>query len=309
MTDADIDGAHIRTLLLTFFYRQMPELVERGHIFIAQPPLYKVKKGKHEVYLLDDVELNIAMLQTALEGARFFVAADVPALADTALEELAKEYQIYKGIVVRLSTRYGQPILEALLSLPRIDESGFSDQDRSSDWVSRLETQLNAGCLPGEKYSVVFTSSGEIGHPGLVVTRLRHGIPETTFLTADFFRGADYARIAEIGEKLDGLVETGASVQRGEKTKAIGSFGEGLEWLMDDARRGYHIQRYKGLGEMNPEQLWETTMNVESRRLLRVTIEDAIASDQIFTTLMGDQVEPRREFIERYALEAENLDV
>jgi DNA gyrase subunit B len=225
------------------------------------------------------------------------------------LEELAKDYQIYKSIVGRLSTRYHEQILEALLSLPHVDEAGFSNQERYTEWVSALELQLTAGCLPGERYSVVFTNNEEIGHPGLVVTRLRHGIPETTYLTADFFLGADYARIAEIGEKLNGLVELGAFVQRGEKRKEILSFGQGLEWLMEDARRGYHIQRYKGLGEMNPDQLWETTMNVESRRLLRVTIEDAVASDQIFTTLMGDQVEPRRAFIERYALEAENIDI
>jgi len=309
MTDADVDGAHIRTLLLTFFYRQLPELVERGHIFIAQPPLYKVRKGKQEVYLLGDAELNGALLQAALDGARFVVTVGAPALADTALEALAKDYQIYKSIVARLSNRYEQSILEALLSLPAVDASELLDQDNTSAWVSRLDSQLNAACLPGERYSVAYTSSGEIGHPGLVVTRLRHGIPETTYLTADFFRGVDYARIAEIGEKLEGLVQPGAFVQRGEKKREVGTFGEGLEWLMDDARRGYHIQRYKGLGEMNPDQLWETTMNVETRRLLRVTIEDAVASDQVFTTLMGDQVEPRREFIERFALEAENIDV
>lgn len=309
MTDADVDGAHIRTLLLTFFYRQMPELVERGHIFIAQPPLYKVKKGKQEVYLLDDAELNEAMLQAALEGAKFFVAADAPPLADTALEELSKEYEIYKSIAARLSTRFDETILEALLSLPRIPETSEDDRKRYMDWVSALELQLNIGCFPGERYSVVVTNSGDIGHPGVAVTHLRHGIPATTYLTSDFFKGADYGRIADVGEMLDGLVESDAFVQRGEKRKEIASFGQGLEWLMEDARRGYHIQRYKGLGEMNPDQLWETTMNVESRRLLRVTIEDAVASDQIFTTLMGDQVEPRREFIERYALEAENIDV
>ncbi len=309
MTDADVDGAHIRTLLLTFFYRQMPELVERGHIFIAQPPLYKVKKGKQEVYLLDDAELNTALLQTALDGAHFHVASEAPPLADTALEGLARDYQIYKSIVTRLSNRYDQALLGALLSIPRLDEERMADQDRVTHWISELNEKLNSGCGPGERYTVVPTSLGEVGHPGFVVTRLRHGIPETTYLTADFFHGADYARIAEIGEKLEGLVEEGAFVQRGEKKHEIDSFGEGLDWLMEDARRGYHIQRYKGLGEMNPDQLWETTMNVETRRLLRVTIEDAIASDQIFTTLMGDQVEPRREFIERFALDAQNIDV
>lgn len=309
MTDADVDGAHIRTLLLTFFYRQMPELVERGHIYIAQPPLYKLKKGKHEHYLLDEPELNAALLQTALDGASCHVSGDAPPLADTAFEELAKEYQLYNSIVRRLSSRYHQSLLDALLSLPRIAADDLRDPERSADWIGRLQAFLNDSAKPGERFSVIHSVPGEPGYPGMVLTRLRHGIPETTYISADFFRGADYARISDIGEKLIGLVEPGAYVQRGERTKPIATFGEGLEWLIEDAKKGYQIQRYKGLGEMNPSQLWETTMNAESRRLLRVTIEDAIASDQIFTTLMGDQVEPRREFIERYALEAENLDV
>ena len=309
MTDADVDGAHIRTLLLTFFYRQMPELVERGHIYIAQPPLYKVKKGKQELYLLDDGELNGALLQAALEGARFSVSTDAPPLADTAFEELAKDYQIYKGIVSRLATRYDQAFLEILLSMPRIHADALADTTKSIEWISRLQDRLNAASIPGERYSVEYPGPGKPSHPGVVLTRLRHGIPETRYLAADFFRGADYARIAAVGEKLDGLVGQGAHVRRGEKRKDIASFGDGLEWLIEETRRGYHIQRYKGLGEMNPDQLWETTMNVETRRLLRVTIEDAIAADEIFTTLMGDQVEPRRDFIERFALEAENIDV
>jgi len=309
MTDADVDGAHIRTLLLTFFYRQMPELVERGHIYIAQPPLYKLKKGKHEHYLLDEAELTAALLQTALDGATCCVSAEAPPLADTAFEELAKEYQIYTSIVRRLSSRYDQSLLDALLALPRIQGDDLQNLEPSSQWVSDLQTYLNGQARPGERFSVVPSVPGETVFPGLVLTRLRHGIPETTKVSADFFRGADYARISAIGEKLIGLMEPGAYVQRGDHKKSISSFGQGLEWLIDEAKKGYQIQRYKGLGEMNPDQLWETTMNVETRRLLRVTIEDAIASDQIFTTLMGDQVEPRREFIERYALEAENLDV
>ncbi len=309
MTDADVDGAHIRTLLLTFFYRQMPELVERGHIYIAQPPLYKLKKGKHEHYLLDEAELNAALLQTALDGASCYISADAPPLADTAFEELAKEYQLYNSIVRRLSSRYHQSLLDALLCLPRIAADDLRDSERSADWIGRLQAFLNERASPGERFSVIHSVPGEPAYPGIVLTRHRHGIPETTLVPGDFFRGADYARISDIGEKLIGLVEPGAYIQRGERTKPITSFGEGLEWLIEEAKKGYQIQRYKGLGEMNPSQLWETTMNTESRRLLRVTIEDAIASDQIFTTLMGDQVEPRREFIERYALEAENLDV
>ena len=310
MTDADVDGAHIRTLLLTFFYRQMPELVERGHIYIAQPPLYKIKKGKQEVYLLDEAELTDALLQAALDGAQFYVSSDAPPLADSAFEGLAKDYQMYRSIVARLSTRYGERVLTSLFSSPRIGAEMFeSEDDAPSNWLTRFNDHLNTAAGPGERYTVSITIGGDRGHPGVVVTRLRHGIPETTYLPRDFFRGADYSRIVEVGAKLDGLVEDGGYIRRGDKVRQISNFGDGLEWLMEDARRGYHIQRYKGLGEMNPDQLWDTTMNVEVRRLLRVTIEDAVASDQIFTTLMGDQVEPRREFIDRYALEAENIDV
>jgi DNA gyrase subunit B len=309
MTDADVDGAHIRTLLLTFFYRQMPELVEREHIYIAQPPLYKVKKGKQELYLLDDAELDAALLQSALDGARMYVSTDAHPLADTAFEDLAKDYQIYERIVSRLSARYDRAILESFLSLPRIDLESVSDTQESTAWIARLEEHLNVQSNPGERFTVKRSAQDEPYQFLLVLTRLRHGISETTLLSPDFFRGADYNRIAAIGEKLSGLLHEGAHVTRGDKRKDISRFGEGLGWLMEEARRGYHIQRYKGLGEMNPEQLWETTMNVETRRLLRVTIEDAIAADEIFTTLMGDQVEPRREFIERYALEAENIDV
>ena len=308
MTDADVDGAHIRTLLLTFFYRQMPELVERGYIYIAQPPLYKVKKGKQEIYLLDDIELNAALLQAALDGARLFVSEEAPPLADTAFENLAKDYQVYKSIVSRLAIRYDPLVLSALLSLPRTDSETLADSERSSVWISRLQEHLNAGNNPGDRFTVKSSDLDEPGHPSLVLTHLRHGIPETSYLSLNFFRGSDYARIAAVGEKLSGLIEDGGYVMRGEKRREIKTFGEGLEWLIEDARRGYHIQRYKGLGEMNPDQLWDTTMNAETRRLLRVTIEDAVASDEIFTTLMGDQVEPRREFIERYALEAENID-
>jgi DNA gyrase subunit B len=185
----------------------------------------------------------------------------------------------------------------------------LASPEESSSWVNGLAVRLAEHRTPGERYTLGLTEPGDPGHPGLVITRMRHGIPETAYVPGDFFRGADYARIAGLGEKLHGLIEPGAFVERGEKRQEIASFGAGVEWLLDEVRRGYHIQRYKGLGEMNPEQLWDTTMNTETRRLLRVTIEDAVAADEIFTTLMGDQVEPRREFIERNALDAENIDV
>jgi DNA gyrase subunit B len=309
MTDADVDGAHIRTLLLTFFYRQMPQLVERGHIYIAQPPLYKIKRGKQEQYLLDDMELNTALLHTALDGAQLYVTVGAPPLATTALEELARDYQLYRAIVRRLSSRYDSAFLEILLYMPPFGEDKAEAMFDLENWLRELGEKLNARPTPGERFLVKPTEEEDHGHPRLMVIRLRHGIPETSYVPFDFFRGGDYSRIIALADKLNGLLEAEAYVQRGEKRQAVSTFGEAMEWMMDEVRRSYHIQRYKGLGEMNPEQLWETTMNTESRRLLRVTIEDAVAADEVFTTLMGDQVEPRREFIERNALQAENIDI
>ena len=309
MTDADVDGAHIRTLLLTFFYRQMPELVDRGHIYIAQPPLYKIKKGKQEEYLLGDAELNAAMLQAALDGSDLFVADGAPPLARTALESLARDYQIFAGILRRLAVRYDAHFVDELHRAQALTAADIARPDSLRDWAQDLEVRLNSG----ESHSLRFILSYEPGDMPrsnhLRLTRLVHGIPETRHIPMEFFHTADYARIVEYGEKIRGLLEPGAYLTRGERRKEVGDFGEGIRWLLAEAQRGYGIQRYKGLGEMNPEQLWETTMNPEGRRLLKVTIEDAISADQIFTTLMGDAVEPRREFIERHALDVENLDV
>jgi len=309
MTDADVDGAHIRTLLLTFFYRQMPELVERGHIYIAQPPLYKLKKGKQEDYLLDEAALNGAMLQSALDGAELHVNAEAPALANTALEALAKDYQVTVNIVRRLASRYDATFLDELVRTPPVDASLLSDGERLADWCRTMEARLNAAESVSLRYVLRLSEPTEGQSRGLELIRLIHGIPETRIIPLDFFNTADYARLREFGLKLDGLIQPGAFVQRGEKIKEIADLGEAIRWLLAEAQRGYSIQRYKGLGEMNPEQLWETTMNPEMRRLLKVTIEDAVAADQIFTTLMGDQVEPRREFIERNALNVGNLDI
>ena len=308
MTDADVDGAHIRTLLLTFFYRQMPELVERGHIYIAQPPLFKIKKGKQEEYLLDESALNRAMLQAALDDADLFVNADAPPLARTALEALAHEYQVFVAIVKRLSSRYDAVFLEELLKSPALDAAQIADTPRLAEWCAELESRLNQHDSISLHYKLhLGESSGKASVIELI--RLIHGIPETRIIPLEFFQTADYAKILEFGQKLDGLLQAGSYVSRGDRRKEIADLGEGIRWLLAEAQRGYGIQRYKGLGEMNPEQLWETTMNPEIRRLLRVTIEDAVAADQIFTTLMGDQVEPRRLFIERNALNVENLDV
>jgi DNA gyrase subunit B len=309
MTDADVDGAHIRTLLLTFFYRQMPELVERGHIYIAQPPLFKLKKGKQEQYLLDETSLRMALLQTALDGASMQVAEGAPPLRASALEELAREYLVVKRIIQRLAVRFDEKVLLELQHMPRLELVALEDQDRFNTWTAELNGRMERQGTPAISYRIAPTGPEDLMHPGLEVVRLVHGIPETRFIPVEFFKSADYARITHFGEKISTLIGDGAIVRRGEKEQAIDSFGNGIDWLIADAQKGYFIQRYKGLGEMNPGQLWETTMNPESRRLLQVTIEDAIAADQIFTTLMGDQVEPRRDFIESNALNAENIDI
>ncbi len=309
MTDADVDGAHIRTLLLTFFYRQMPELVERGHIYIAQPPLYKIKKGKQEEYLLDDAALNGAMLQAALDGADLYVNADTLPLARTALESLARDYQVFVGIVKRLSVRYDAVFLEELAKAPTVGHQLLANPQAFADWRIQLEQRLNQFESLSLHYQLRLSEPVSPRPAALELTRLIHGIPESRSVPLDFFHTADYARIQDFGRKIAGLIEPGAYMLRGERRKEITELGEGIRWLLSEAQRGHSIQRYKGLGEMNPDQLWDTTMNPETRRLLRVTIEDAVGADQIFTTLMGDHVEPRREFIERNALNVGNLDI
>ena len=309
MTDADVDGAHIRTLMLTFFYRQMPELVERGHIYIAQPPLYKVKRGKQEMYLLDDAEWRGHLLQSALDGAAMHVSDTAPPLSGTALESLALDFQHFQTVVHRLSTRYDPSFLDALTGVERVAPALLDDPAGYANWRAGVEAQMNRATLPSATFTIGLSDESiEAQHPPLRVTRFVHGIPEVREVPEEFFQSADYGRIAAFAERIRDLLAPGAYVRRGERRKEISSFGEGLQWLLDDASRGYQRQRYKGLGEMNPEQLWETTMNPETRRLLQVNIEDAIVADQIFTTLMGDEVEPRRDFIDRNALAAENID-
>ena len=315
MTDADVDGAHIRTLLLTFFYRQMPELIERGHIYIAQPPLYKVKKGKQENYLKDDVELNAYLLRTALDNAALRVTADAPPLNGTALEDLAKKMITLIAIRQRLSRRYDHRVLQQLLYMPRLDEERLSDLSTLQHWVDDLRARLNKDRPLSDRYEISLIQAADPeadSDPettGVQVAHWTHGIATEREIPIDFFRSADYQKIAEMGEHLDGLLGPDATITRGERSQAVDTFEDALAWLMEEAKRGQHIQRYKGLGEMNPEQLWETTMDPANRRLLRVSIEDVVGSDQIFTTLMGDQVEPRREFIEHNALTVENLDI
>jgi len=267
MTDADVDGSHIRTLLLTFFYRQMPELIRRGHIYIAQPPLYKVKKGKQERYLKDDAELNAYILQLALENAGFHVNEDAPAISDTALESLAHEYMRITLLFNRMERRLSRDILENMVNIAPLKEPQLSDRDAVTAYGNRLLTALNSGGSHSKQYTLDLIDQD--GLYGLKLNVRIHGNDHSYNMEPAFFQAPDYTAIA----------------------------------------RAITLSRYKGLGEMNPEQLWETTMDPESRRMLQVSIEDAMVADEVFDTLMGDQVEPRRDFIERNALEVANLDV
>jgi DNA gyrase subunit B len=319
MTDADVDGSHIRTLLLTFFYRQIPLLIERGHIYIAQPPLYKVKRGKQEIYVKDDNELNALLLNNAIDDAGLVVQAGAPPLRGTGLEMLARQYMEVQAIIKRWSKRYDARVLERLIYVPELSAADFSRTDLLRDWALQLERALNALNDGSRSYRVEVQAAPEpradtgaaesTRGARFVVRRAEHGSSSEKYLPRDFFASAEYARIAELGRTLTGLIGEGAYVTSGEHRHEVGSFKEVITWLFEQARKGQTMQRYKGLGEMNPEQLWDTTINPESRRLLQVRIEDAVAADDIFTTLMGDQVEPRREFIEKNALSVSNLDI
>jgi DNA gyrase subunit B len=305
MTDADVDGSHIRTLLLTFFFRQMPEIVERGHIYIAQPPLYKVKRGRQEQYVKDDDEMIQYFLQHALEGAQLFVNPDAPPLQGEPLEALATSYRQLLSRLEKLARVYPMVITEPLIELPPVDEVMLADEARMTAWSEQLLTALSPSV--GASVSVEKDLEHQIFCP--VVTYLQNGMTERVRLTQGLFLSSEYRAVVEMGERLAGLLESGAYIQRGDKTEPVSAFGPAVEWLLAEARRGVDIQRYKGLGEMNPDQLWQTTMDPDVRRMLQVTVDDAIAADQMFTTLMGDQVEPRREFIEANALSVVNLDV
>jgi DNA gyrase subunit B len=309
MTDADVDGSHIRTLLLTFFYRQMPELIERGHIYIAQPPLYKVKKGKQERYVKDDSELNEYLLQTALDGTSLYVAPDSPAINEVPLETLARSYMQVMASIQRLGKRYNPQVLEQMVYMPGLEMEQQLDQASMEGWFAQLEERLNQSGDGKIVYkAVVEPDAVNSGYLGRIMV-IRHGISNDYVIDGEFFASGEYGKMKTLGAELQGLLSEGAYVQRGERQQEVTSFKQAMEWLLEEAKRGQHIQRYKGLGEMNPEQLWETTLNSESRRLLQVQIEDAVAADQIFTTLMGDHVEPRRDFIEGNALSVSNLDV
>jgi len=310
MTDADVDGSHIRTLLLTFFYRQMPQLIENGHIYIAQPPLYKLKKGKTEHYLKDEAELNAMLLKQALEDAELYGDPAQPPMVGSALETLAKRWMEVAAILRRSSRRYDQRVLEQLLYMPEVTLADHDRIDWLTQWGRTLEAQLNAQDDSSRRYRVRAMGTTDGGTPPrLLVARTEHGTTTEKHIHREFFESAEYRRLAELGKTLAGLLQPGAYVVKGDQRQDVSSFKQTIDWLLEQARRGQLIQRYKGLGEMNPEQLWDTTINPATRRLIQVRIEDALAANDIFATLMGDQVEPRREFIEKNALAVANLDI
>lgn len=310
MTDADVDGSHIRTLLLTFFFRQTRELIERGHIYIAQPPLYKIAKGKQEQYLKDDEAKTDFLTNAALEGAQILTNPTAPAISGEALETLVKEYRQVMAIIERLSRLYPAEVLETMIYTAALNSEQLSDEAQVKQWSEQLSAKLAENETSGGSRFQITVEENQERHIFLPNIAMKaHGLTHDYPFSHDFFASGEYKAIVDLGAKLDGLMEVDGKVQRGEKEFATSSFKDALQWLMNEAQRGYTIQRYKGLGEMNPDQLWETTMDPETRRMLQVSIEDAIAADQIFTTLMGDQVEPRRDFIETNALTVANLDV
>lgn len=301
MTDADVDGAHIRTLLLTFFYRQMTELVERGHIYIAQPPLFKVKQGRDERYLKDQHELDEYLLQSALKGAELLTKEGGESITGEPLTAIAKQMVLTEAVIRRISSLYDESVLRAMQDLGEIS---LATKESTEDAAAKLRPIL--GAIGSE---VIVGYDQETESHRLEINKYVHGNLQCCVIDAEFMGSGDYRQISKVSTMLEGLLGSGATIKRGEKEQRISTFKEGLDWLLEEAKHNLGIQRYKGLGEMNPEQLWETTMDPQVRRLLKVQIDDAIAADEIFTTLMGDQVEPRRAFIENNALGVNNLDI
>ena len=307
MTDADVDGSHIRTLLLTFFYRQMPELIERGYIYIAQPPLYKIKKGKQEHYVKDDPELNQYLIQLALDRTQLITSENTPPIQGQGLEKLATAFSKAVSVVNRLSRRYDEIFLEQLTEITPLDDETKNNQETLKQWLKDLESKLNQGLS-----KAVFTIEldyKETEDFSIVVNKKMHGVTKTFVMQDNFFNSRDYKSIAAYADDTLGLFDDNSYVQLGERKRQVSSFKQAFDWMMREVKKGQHIQRYKGLGEMNPDQLFETTLDPNSRIMLQVTIEDAIAADEIFTTLMGDVVEPRRDFIVKHALDVANLDI
>ena len=309
MTDADVDGSHIRTLLLTFFYRQMPELIERGYVYIAQPPLYKVKRGKQEIYLKDDVALAHYLGSIGVEGASLYPGENIPSISGSILDSLYQQYQKTSVKMVTLSRRYPMNALKALVSYVPYQVSG--SEFEIEDWWRNFAKHINTRLGGYEVYTTeIFTEQYEDGKlTKLRLCRLLYGVNTQYVFNPSFFERKDYKSIIQMGTQLNGLLTKDAYIERGNRKEYIDDFEQAMEWLISEAKRGQNIQRYKGLGEMNPEQLWETTMDPVKRRMLQVKIADAVSADKLFSTLMGDDVEPRREFIESNALNVVNIDI
>jgi DNA gyrase subunit B len=305
MTDADVDGSHIRTLLLTFFYRQMPELIERGYIYIAQPPLYKIKKGKQIHYVKDDAGLDQYLIQLALDKARLILNEETPVIQGQGLEILANQFSQAQAVVNKSSRRFDEQFLKQLML-----ESPFNKEQQTQDaldaWAQNMQEKLNAS--RSTSLFKISAKQSENGF-GLVVEKKLHGVTKTFVVPPEFFHSQGYYCIAQYAESTMSLFSHESMIQIGDKQHQVSHFQDAFDWMMREVKKGQQIQRYKGLGEMNPDQLWETTMDTASRRLLKVTIEDAVAADEVFTTLMGDVVEPRRDFIVKNALDVNNLDV
>jgi len=303
MTDADVDGAHIRTLLLTFFYRYLPELIENGYLYIAQPPLYKIKKGKQERYLKDDQELNDYLLQEAVNDAHLYANASAPAISGVALETAVKDYYKINSIIERLSKKFNLAFMQAIARSESVND--LEDAKKIKSWCTQIQWLLEQDLTPAQKHTVVFNDeTKEIEH-----TLSVYGVDaDMDYLGKAFFNSDDYKAIKAFSEEVESVFNEESFVEKKGKEVGVKNFNQVVKFLMDDAKKGQSFQRYKGLGEMNPEQLWETTMDAENRILLKVKIEDAIVADEVFSTLMGDEVEPRRNFIEKNALSVDNLD-
>ena len=308
MTDADVDGAHIRTLLLTFFYRHLKEVVERGHVYIAQPPLYKVRRGKQEQYLKDEDALDAYLTNLALDGAAIDLSSG-DSISGEVLERLIEIYRGGRSVAEKLYRLYPYEALHGMLFVNPVTLSDLGNETRMQQFASELTEQLPSDPREGMFFRVAVEPDPERSESRIIVERIQHGLTDRFVFGHQFFDGGDFEQIAKAAGLLVGLMDQGTTVSRGDKTAETAEFEQAYDWLMSEARRGPQIQRYKGLGEMNPEQLWETTMDSSTRRLLKVTVEDMIAADQIFVTLMGDDVEPRREFIEANALNVSNLDI